>query len=188
MLMWSHYAYYHEGFLLVYDKESLKKAKRYNINGEEVDEKTRLMPVRYVSEQTDMTNDVRDYVRVNVFDNMGDIGNGDASIPAHVLRDVITEKAMDWSYEKEWRLIPRLVYIEKESKLGYISCKPLAVIIGSQCQGENREELISICRGINIPVYGIYLSEPDADFRLKINDDGNLEMASNKYIFIPPKR
>ncbi len=183
MLMWSHYADYHKGFLLVYDKESLKNAKRYNKEGKEVKEKTKLLPVEYVHMQSDLTDEVRDYIKHNMLGIVSDVRVNESFITPKKLRNVIIEKAMDWSYEKEWRLIPRVVNIEKESELDFIGCKPLAVIIGSQCQGDNRDELISICESNRIPVYGIYLSESEADYRLKINDKGSLEIASNEYVF-----
>lgn len=184
MLMWSHYASYHKGFILVYDKESIENARRYNKKCEEINRKTKLVSVKYVKKQTDMTEACLSYVRHNMFDNMGDIEQVDASFSPTDIRKIISEKAIEWSYEKEWRLVPRVPSIEIESDLCFIKCRPLAVIVGSQCQGEEREQLIRICKNKNIPIYGIYLSESSADFKLCLNDEGNLEIAHTEHIFV----
>lgn len=183
MLMWSHYADYHAGFCLVYRKESIEEAKRYGNAEREIINKTVLTRVNYVEQQLDMTNDVLAYIRNNMFDTMGDVPQVDSSIASAKIRQVITEKSKDWAYEKEWRLIPRVPKIETESPLSYIECKPIAVIIGSQCFDENRENLIKICEKIDVPVYGIFLKENDPKCRLELNDDGNLEVERHEYFF-----
>jgi len=187
MLMWSHYADYHRGFLLVYDKEDLEKARGFNDKDNETKEKTKLVQVNYVSNQTDLTTEMLAYIRNNILGNLGDEPNHDATISSRKIINVISEKAVDWRYEKEWRLIPRVPKIEVPSELYYIYCKPIAVILGSKCNGENRDNIISICKNNKIPVYGIFLSETSSDFSLKINQKGNLELASNEYSYIPRK-
>ncbi len=183
MLMWSHYAGNHSGFELVYDKNDLEKARKYDCDDCEIKSKTQLLPVQYVDRQTDMTEWAKEYIRHNMLANMGDVETIDASIPTEMIKIVISEKAKEWSYEKEWRLIPDSPSIEIESDLSYIVCRPLAVIIGSQCQGKDRKKLIKICRCESIPIYGIFLSETNPEFKLIVNDDGNTEIASDKYFF-----
>lgn len=92
---------------------SLENAKRYNIKGEEIREKAKLMNARYVHEQSDLTEEVSNYVKYNMLRVEGNIDINKACISAKMLRNVITEKATDWSYEKEWRLIPREVHVEE---------------------------------------------------------------------------
>ena len=183
MLMWSHYADYHKGFCLVYRKMDIENAKRYNNAEKEINNKMVLSKVNYVEQQLDMTNDVLEYIRNNMFENMGDVPQGDSSIGSKNIRQVITEKSKDWAYEKEWRLIPRVPKIEIESPLAYIERKPTAVIIGSQCFREKREKLINLCESIGVPVYGIFLKENDPSCRLALNDDGNLELESHEYFY-----
>lgn len=187
MLMWSHYADYHKGFLLVYDKEKIENSHRFDTNDNEITEKMKLMQVNYVSNQTDLTTEVLEYVRNNIFENLGDVPCQDSTISPAKIRTVICEKARDWSYEKEWRLIPRAPHIEKQSRLHYICCKPEALILGSKCDGDNRKNIINICEKNKIPVYGIFLSETSANFSLMINQEGNTELASNEYVYIPRK-
>ncbi len=183
MLMWSHYAGFHKGFCLVYSKSDIEGAKRYDMNDQEVQNKTKLLRVNYLESQTDMTNSVLEYVRNNMSETMGDVPLVDSSIPSNAIRKIITEKSLDWQYEKEWRLIPRVPRIEEESPLAYIECKPLAVIIGSQCFGEDREQLIYICKEINVSAYGIFLKENDPFCRLSVNDGGDLELERHDYFY-----
>ena len=174
---------YHAGFCLVYQKEDIEDAKRYGNTESEVINKTVLTRINYVEQQLDMTNDVLEYIRNNMFDTMGDVPQVDSSLASAKIRQVITEKSKDWAYEKEWRLIPRIPKIETESPLYYIECKPIAAIIGSQCFGKNREKLVKICERIDVPVYGIFLKENDPKCRLELNDDGNIEVERHEYFY-----
>ncbi len=183
-LLWSHYANYHKGFIQVYNKANLETFKCYNDREEESNNKTRLVQVEYVDQQTDMTELVLEYIRHNIFGNMGDVEQIDAKITSTIFRTVISEKAREWSYEREWRLIPRNPQINRKSELVYLKCRPIAVIVGSQCQGEERETLIRICQERDIPVFGAYLCETSPSFDIMINDDGNMELAGSNYKLI----
>lgn len=175
LLMWAHYADNHKGYVLVYDKESIITANKFSCNGAVVNQKTKLKKVNYVTKQVDMTENVIEYIRNNMLDNMGDIETYDAAISPHKIRQVLTEKAMDWKYEAEWRLIPRITKMDEESKLGYIEIRPKAVILGSQTFVEDVEQIKKICDVKNIPIYRMFLSETSPEFRLKVDDDGGLQ-------------
>lgn len=184
MLMWSHYADYHRGFILVFKKEDLKQAERFDESNNAINAKTFLSSVRYVEAQIDMTDPIEEYIRNNMFETMGDVVQPDSTISSKMIREVILEKAKDWEYEREWRLVPRVPKLEKKSELHYIICRPIAVVVGSRCQGRQRERLIDICKKINVPIYGIYLSETSPQFRLTINEEGGMEIAEPEYLFI----
>ena len=51
MLMWSHYADNHKGFLLAYDINDLKNSKRFTVEEMSIDKKIRLEKVDYVTKQ-----------------------------------------------------------------------------------------------------------------------------------------
>lgn len=175
LLMWSHYADNHKGYVLVYDKESIESASKFSYDGDVVKQKTKLEKVNYVTKQVDMTEEAIDYIRNNMLENMGDIETHDATMPPYKIRQILTEKAKDWEYEEEWRLIPRITKLDEESRLGYIEIRPKAVIFGSQTKEEDVEQIKEICAEKNIPVYRIFLSETSPDFCLKIGDDGELQ-------------
>lgn len=181
MLMWSHYADNHKGFVLVYDKKDLSEAKSYTKKDELTFNKTKLEKVRYVDKQKDMTQAALSYIRFNMLPNMGDIELGNGKIPVRDLREILLEKAKDWSYEKEWRIIARIPSIEIESALHYISCKPRAIIIGSQCRNENVDNICNICREMDIAIYRIFLSETSPAFKLEVGDKGDIEVAHTEH-------
>ncbi len=176
MLMWSHYANYHKGYSLIYDKKDLKRAERYAANDSKINDEIRLKKVMYVSSQIDLTEDIRDYVRFECMDNLGDVETPDGSIPVFKLQQSITEKSKEWSYEKEWRLILSDMNIMAPSPLKYIKCIPKGIILGAHCNQEDSEKLISICRRKNIPIYRMYLDERDPAFKLNINLDEKVKL------------
>lgn len=181
MLMWSHYADNHKGFIAVYKKEDLLSSPRFDKNYNEIKNKILLEKVNYVKKQIDMTEEMKEYIRHEMLPNMGDIGKVDSRFSVRNLRTVLLEKAEEWAYEEEWRSIPRVPKIETESPLNYIRCKPSALILGSYCQGNNRERLVKICFEKHIKVYGIYLNELNPCFKLDVGKEGQLEIASIKY-------
>lgn len=183
MLMWSHYADYHKGYVLVYAKNDLVSSNSYDNKGNLLSLKTRLEKVQYTDRQTDMTDEVLAYLRVNMLGGTVD-NRTDASISPAKLREVLTEKSTDWQYEKEWRLIPHIPSIEKPSQFSYLICKPKAVIIGSKCIETHRKQLIDICEKMQIPVFGIFLSETDSSYRLLVDEDGNTEVSSPVFQWI----
>lgn len=170
MLMWSHYANNHKGFLLMYDIEELKHAKRFTIDEIEVDKHIRVEKVKYVTEQIDLSEDVEDFVRCNMMPTMGDVDHGDGKIPQYKLKEFVIQKAKDWEYEQEWRMIPRIIDLENPSPLGYIECTPKAVILGADCSQENGLKLIKIAREKNIATFGMYLNEFNPSFKLEIDE------------------
>lgn len=168
ILMWSHYADYHKGYLLVYDKEELRSSQKYTKNGILSEKKTRLEKVEYVTEKLDLTEAVENYVRYEILPNMGDIEKQDGKIAVTKLREFVIQKAKEWEYEKEWRLIPRIISLEEESELCYIVCKPKGIILGAKCSEENRKLIIDIAEENDIPVYRMLLNDFSSKYGLEI--------------------
>lgn len=176
MLMWSHYAENHTGFSLMYDINDLKKANCYTLNEEQLDKRIRLEKVKYVEEQIDLSDDIEDYVRYNMMPNLGDVEMKDGSIPQYKLRESILQKSVEWQYEKEWRMIPWFITLEQQSLLGYIECKPKGIILGTHCNEEDSNKMISIAKKIGIPIYRMFLSEFSPAFKLEIGDGENAKV------------
>ena len=133
MLMWSHYADNHKGFAIIYDRNDIENAENYTIQGELIMKKPILKQVTYAEKQSDLTFEIEDYVRAYRMTSLGDVTPPIPNLSQDKLRRMITEKSPDWSYEKEWRIVPRHISLEHESKLGYMSIKPKGVILGSMC-------------------------------------------------------
>ncbi len=58
----------------------------------------------------------------------------------------------------------------KKSLLGYIECKPKAVILGAKCEGKDREQIINIARKLHIEIYEMYMEEFIPLFSLNIRE------------------
>ena len=166
MLMWSHYADNHKGFAIVYDKNDIEKAENYTESGEPIRKKSILRQVTYAEEQTDLTLEIEDYVRVHDMPHLGDVTAPIPNLSQDKLRRMMTEKSPDWSYEKEWRVIPRHISLKQESNLGYMGVKPKAVILGSKCSNDNRCQIIDICNGKRIPVFRADLNYLEPGYKL----------------------
>ena len=88
-------------------------------------------------------------------------------IPNRILRDMAITKSESWEYEKEWRLIPRIIDISNESPITYVEMKPKAIIAGTQCTNENKDILKTIAKNKKIPLYEMEINE-DIQYGLKI--------------------
>ena len=167
MLMWSHYANYHKGFALAYDKDEIRKSTVFTESGECLCNSVRCEPVNYVNKQIDLTDEVGWYVRENVMPKDSAYNPVDRSVGVMKIRRVLLEKAEVWSYEKEWRVTERALEFTRKSKASYLSCKPKAIIVGSKAEQQNHEQLIEIAREQDIPIFRMYLSEDEKGFSLR---------------------
>jgi hypothetical protein len=167
MLMWSHYADNHKGFAIIYDRNVIENAENYTINGELIRKKPILRKVTYAEKQSDLTDEIEEYIRVNRMVNyLDEVVPPTPNLSQDKLRRVITEKSPDWSYEKEWRVIPRHISLENESNLGYMSIKPKGIILGSMCSDENQRQIIEICDKKSIAVFKAVLNYWEPGYKL----------------------
>lgn len=90
ILMWSHYARHHEGFVVGFDSEHAF----FRHSKDEPKEIGVLRPVEYVKQRPSLHVDM--------------IKNANAEIP-----DFLFSKSGDWIYEREWRIIRFLKYANK---------------------------------------------------------------------------
>lgn len=168
MLMWSHYADNHKGFAIVYDRNDIENAENYTNSGEPIRKKSLLKQVTYAEVQTDLTLEIEDYVRVHHMPHLGDVSAPIPNLSQDKLRRMMTEKSPDWSYEKEWRVIPRHISLKQESNLGYMYVKPKAVILGSKCSIESQRRIIDICNGKRIRAFQADLNYLEPGYKLML--------------------
>jgi len=169
MLMWSHYADNHKGFLLVYSKGDILKATRYGTDDVITERKVRLEPVEYVENKIDLTEEVECYARNKMPNIFEDVPIND-EIPQTKLKKMVTQKALDWSYESEWRLIPRIISLEEESSLSYIEVIPKAIVLGTMREEKLKEKILKIAHNKKIPVYEMVLDVNSPKFKLEIDE------------------
>ena len=170
MLMWSHYANDHKGFLLVFSKKQIKEAECFSLEGVEIANKVRLEKVDYVTEQMDLSEDVEDYVRYEMMPTMGDVEKRNGKIGQTKLRMFVSQKSKEWEEEREWRLMPRTIDLQEPSPLGFIKCVPAALVLGTYCDKKDSERIIAIAKNTGIPMFRMVLDDSDPTFKLKVID------------------
>ena len=167
--MWAHYAGEHKGFILVYDKNEIMQAKCFDKSNNKIDQKLCLKPISYSDTRTNMTDNMHEYLLKYEMPSLMDVSRL-PDIPSAKIREFILNKRQDWSYEKEWRLIPRIIDIKEENPLCYIHIMPKALILGEKCSGSDEQKLCEIADSKAIPV-----------FRARISDSMNYDMKLEKY-------
>lgn len=170
MLMWSHYADNHKGFAIVYDKDAIISADNFTIDNTVIKKKPLLRPVNYVEQQIDLTEDLENYVRAYRMESLGDVKPPPCHLSVEKLRTSLLEKSQDWSYEREWRVIPRHISLENQSDLSYMRVRPKAVILGSQCEKNNRKEIMDICNKRRISIYKAEINYWEPGFKLAVSE------------------
>ncbi|MBK5497429.1 DUF2971 domain-containing protein [Peribacillus sp. TH14] len=132
ILMWSHYAYNHTGICIEYN---LKQC-------EENDVLTRcLHPVNY----TNKLFDIADYIK-----------KGKENLNTLFITYCGISKSMDWSYEKEWRLIFNLG--SKNESFNRRIVKPKAIYLGAKISEKDKNHVIDIAKSKGISVFQMKMS------------------------------
>ena len=165
-LMWSHYAEDHKGFLIAYEKTDIENSVVFNKHNEKIDKKIKLLKVQYTNKQVNMTKSIHDFLLKHCFPSNMDV-SAIPEIPNRILRDMATTKSESWEYEREWRLIPRIIDINEESPITYVEMKPKAIIAGTQCTNENKDILKNIAKSKKISFYEMKIND-DIQYGLKI--------------------
>ena len=134
MLMWSHYARNHTGFVMEYDFNSLPLS----------DVRSRsLWPVIYDDKLFGVSKFMREQSESGAFNNLFGII---ASI----------HKAKDWQYEQEWRLVIPLG--PEEPPFNYSVPTPKAIYLGSKVGDEDMIKISNIASRKGIPVFKMKLA------------------------------
>ena len=141
ILMWSHYADSHKGFVLEYDFRPTLEQPIKNVG---------LFPVVYSEERFDISDYIAwAFLRIIGFPaKMPDIS---ASIKNALWKSGV------WAYEKEWRMIdstPRDITDEKASAIHY---KPVAIYYGRHISGDDKIRLHEVAKEKGIKEYEMYL-------------------------------
>lgn len=131
LLMWAHYANSHKGFCIGYKFEDI--IKKFGIN---------ILPVIYSEEYSV----IRSYEMFVDYDEF--------------FLDEWRSKSIEWSYEKEWRLVGDYRKNEPYEK-GHIAdmVKPFCIYMGVNIDMAVKHQLMEICREREIKLYQMHLSE-----------------------------
>ena len=137
-------------------KEDIENGTIYS-KDKNINKKIKLSKVQYTNKQVDMTESIHDYLLKYCLPSNLDVSNL-PEIPNRLLTDMATTKSESWKYEKEWRLIPRIIDISQENPISYVEIKPKAIIAGTQCTNEDKKALVNIAKGKKIPFYEMQIS------------------------------
>lgn len=133
VLMWSHYGCNHTGFAMEYDFSRDHRNDASTLC---------LWPVAYTSRLFDITE-------ILIAKRQRKDFNALYGIAASLC------KAVDWQYEREWRL----VIPEGNERRSLNLVVPLkAVHLGARISIENRASILGICERIDVPVYEVKLA------------------------------
>ena len=168
ILMWSHYANNHKGFVIEYDFESLttkcaKCPENKDVNTCPNWKQVMLLPILYTNERYDATEYIFDNVLVNTFKSL--------KSDFWKLRDDFAQFKVNiykhecWSYEKEWRL--QLYRVNKEK---YIQVKPKAIYLGCRISQCYEDILVKYALEQNIKIYKMSENPNEIKYTLTRNE------------------
>ena len=158
MLMWSHYASDHEGFVLVYNKDELLNAHCFDSKDNRIPRKLCLKPINYSNTRINMTKYIHEHLLKYELPSLMDVTKL-PDIPSIKVREFILNKMKEWDYEKEWRLIPRVINIQEENPMCYIQLLPKAIIIGAKCTINNERKLREIAQRKEIAIFKVRIAD-----------------------------
>lgn len=132
ILMWSHYADNHKGFLIEYETSDIVG---------------NLFPVIY----TDKIYDISDVMR------HADDAYGNSYYPTCYYAQAI-RKFEDWQYEREWRIIERNENQEPKNGTEISTGKPKSIYLGSKISIEDRLFLTDFAKKNNIRIFQVKMN------------------------------
>lgn len=152
ILMWSHYADNHKGFVIEYDTDTLRTDCMCCPNGKNNKnciewKQVMLLPILYTNERYDATNFIYDNVLMSIFNRVG-LLNVWNSADDFAQYKINIYKHESWSYEKEWRL---QLYRTNGEK--FINAKPIAVYLGCRISKCYEDILVKYALAHNIKIY-----------------------------------
>ena len=141
-LMWAHYGDSSKGLALGFE----------SADGSKLLDSKRCIKVEYSNEMPDFS-DMNFMVEMDM--NFGGINKTKLSFDDPTFRRIISNKTLNWDYEKEWR------YVEEESGEYDFPGPLVEIVFGCRCQPEVRQKYINYVREIgwnNVKFFEIKLA------------------------------
>lgn len=134
VLMWSHYAQQHQGFCIEYPLTMLRG-----------DDPRRLLlyPVVYRADLLDVTPHLSWAAEHKDFNNL-------------IAIVAATQKAIEWAYEKEWRLVHVFGDLIPRN---YAMPTPSRVLLGARASGDTEAKVTELAAARGIPVFRMAASQ-----------------------------
>lgn len=174
VLMWAHYADSHKGFALNYDFKSRYMVEA-QINGKKVigseftDKK--LFPVKYTNERFDATYFVEHNFIYNFYYRIK-VKFKDPFYDKLFYYKYLLFKSMDWSYEREWRVIKQTnLELDDKRDFDYIDyIRPKEIFLGAFISDKNKAKLVDIAKQKNIKVYQMLLEDDNISYKMNYKE------------------
>ena len=142
-LMWAHYSDCHKGFCIEYDFSTLDFEQNQLL----------FFPVIY--------SDTRPSIPWEA--GFASSSKNPIKYLYPFMRLLLT-KDSSWSYENEWRILLTAQPGNQKLYLPCISC----LYLGAKCTDENKEKILSIAKGLNVPVKQLTLDRGMYDLHAKL--------------------
>lgn len=145
ILMWSHYGDSHKGVCLEYTFQTLNNVV---INNTRNDSLTKFIyPINYKT-------DLSEYVRLTselILNFMNNMNPKPDSCRVEIMRHTLT-KAIEWSYEREWRILVAYNSPRQHSIERYIRLLPDCIYLGAKISNHYEDRIRYLCekRGIRV--------------------------------------
>ena len=155
ILMWSHYADNHKGFVIEYETEKLKTNCMPCPNNQSYQtcpnwKQIMLLPILYTNKRYDATNYIFENTIIQTLKNVG-VENVFQLSDNFAQYKINIHKHKCWSYEKEWRL--QLFRLNNEN---FITVKPKAIYLGCKISKFYEDILVKYASEQNIGIFKMY--------------------------------
>lgn len=161
--MWSHYADSHKGFSLEYDTNNFHLRcqncdKVKNCNKAAV---CNIYPVIYHWQRYDATDYLAWYIGKS-------IGMPIKNLDTFTVGKCFLYKSLQWSYEKEWRLIVnKMNEFQDKSPVCIYNIRPTAIYYGADIASINRKMLHIIAKEKSIKEYQMYIDNKSYQYSMR---------------------
>ena len=157
ILMWSHYADSHKGFVLEYDFRPMLKNPIKNII---------IAPVIYDEERMDVSS----YIAWEFLHLLG-VNSKNPDTASHI--KVALHKSLAWEYENEWRLLDYSFHDITDRTASAILYKPKAIYYGARMEAGKKDLLHGIALEKGIRDYEMYIDYSSPVYEVKYRPYGS---------------
>jgi len=170
ILMWSHYASNHSGFVLSYNFQELYSIDTgiAGMKGSHFVDK-KIFPVIYRNERYDATY----YASFHFIDDFYRSLGLEFNYPFFdklFYYKALLYKSIEWEYEKEWRIIKNTNINTEDGKADFSlleNIRPKAIYLGEKISKTDKELLIKIAIEKNIKIYQMIIDPYEKEYKLE---------------------
>lgn len=173
ILMWSHYAMNHSGFVLNYNFKKLYSIETpiKNIKATYFADK-KLFPVIYSNDRFDAT-EYAEFHFIDDFQKRSGINLKQSFYDKLFYYKILLYKSLDWEYEKEWRIIKQTNIDFTDNKPDFETLEniiPEEIYFGLHIEKEQKEKLITLADKKGIRKYQMTIEHYEKSYKLNYTE------------------